>query len=236
MHNDYPFAPEQIEINYDMLSDYWKEIAGKYGIKVDDVKKLVPNLNNKTKYVVHYRNLQLYLSLGVKLTKVHRVLKFKQSDWLKKCIDFNTNKRKNANNSFEKYFFKLMINSVYGKTMQNLRKRINIKLVYNVKYYIKYASKPSFISRRIFFKKSAAIHDIKPVLTFDKTIYVRFSVLELSKYFMYDFHYNYVKRKFGTKLLFTDTCSPTYEIKTDDVYEDFYKDKHLFDFRNYPKD
>ena len=104
LHNDYPFAPEKIEINYDMLSDYWKEIAGKYGIKVGKVKKLVPNLNNKTKYVVHYRNLQSYLSLGIKLTKVHRVLKFKQSDWLKKYIDFNTNKRKNAANSFEKYF------------------------------------------------------------------------------------------------------------------------------------
>ena len=121
--------------------------------------------------------------------------------------------------------------------MQNLRKKINIKLVYNAKYYIKYASKPSFISPRIFKKKRfAAIHEIKLVLTFDKTIYVGFSVLELSKYFMYDFHYNYIKRKFNSKLLFTDTCSSTYEIKTDDVYEDFYKDKHLFDFCNYPKD
>ena len=105
LHNDYPFAPEKIEINYDMLSDYWKEISGKYSIKVGEVKKLVPNLDNKTKYVVHYRNLKLYLSLGIKLTKVHRVLKFKQSDWLKKYIDFNTNKRKNGANSFEKYFF-----------------------------------------------------------------------------------------------------------------------------------
>ena len=87
-----------------MLSAYCKKIADEYDIKVGNVKKLIPNLNNKTKYVLHYRNLQLYLSLGMKLTKIHRALQFKQSDWMKKYIDFNTKKRKNAANDFEKYF------------------------------------------------------------------------------------------------------------------------------------
>ena len=90
-------------------------------IKVGDVKKIIPNLDDKTNYVVHYRNLQLYLSLRMKVTKIHEVLKFKQSDWMKNYIDFNTEKRMNATNYFEKDFFKLMIISVYGKTKENLR-------------------------------------------------------------------------------------------------------------------
>ena len=94
MYNDYPLVPEKLEITYDMLSDYCKKIAHKYGVKVRGVKKLVPNLGNKTKYAVHYKNRQFYLSLGMKLTKVHRVLKLKQCDWLKKYIDFNKNKGK----------------------------------------------------------------------------------------------------------------------------------------------
>ena len=93
MHNDYPLAPEKLAISYDMLSDYRKKIADKYEIKVGDVKKLIPNLGNKTNYVFHYKNLQLCLSLGMKLTKIHRMLKFKQSDLMKKYIDFNIKKR-----------------------------------------------------------------------------------------------------------------------------------------------
>ena len=112
-----------------MFSDYCKKIADEYGIKVGDAKKLIPNLGNKTNYVLDYKNLQLYLSLGIKLTKIRRVLKFKQSDCMKKYFNFNTKNRTNAANSFEKDFFKLMINSVYGKTMENLRKRINVSLV-----------------------------------------------------------------------------------------------------------
>ena len=104
LHNDYPFAPEKLAVSNDMLSAYCKKIADKYDIKVGDVKKLIPNLGNKTKYVVHYRNLQLYLSLGMKLTKIHRALQFKQSDWMKKYIDFNTEKRKNAAMILKKIF------------------------------------------------------------------------------------------------------------------------------------
>ena len=104
LHNDYPLAPEKISVSNDVLSTYCRKIADKYDIKVGDVKKLVPNLGNKTKYVLHYRDLQLYLSLGMKLKKIHRTLQFKQFDWMKRYIDFNTEKRKNAVNDFEKDF------------------------------------------------------------------------------------------------------------------------------------
>ena len=107
---------------------------------------------------------------------------------MKKYFDFNTEKRTHAANNFEKDFFKLMINSAYGKTMENLRKRTNVRLVNNEKNFLKYTSRPTHITHKIFGKNYAAIHEIKPVLTLNKPIYVGFTVLELSKWLMYDFH------------------------------------------------
>ena len=236
MHNDYPLAPEKLAVSSDMLSKYCKKIADKYEIKVGDVKKLIPNLGNKTNYVLHYRNLQLYLSLGIKLTKIHRMLKFKQSDLMKKYIDFNTEKRTNAASSFEKDFLKLMINSVYGKAMENLQKRINVRPENNEKDFLKYNSRPTYVTHKIFCKNYAAIHEIKPVLTFNKRIYTGFTFLELSEWVMYDFHYSFIKKHFDADLLFTDTDCLTCETKSKDVYEEFFKQKHWFDFSNYPKD
>ena len=111
-----------------------------------------------------------------------------------------------------------MNNSAYSKTMENLRKRINVRLVNNAKDYLKYVSKPTFVSQKSFSKNFAAIHEIKPVLVLNKPIYVGFTVLELSKYLMYDFHYNFIKKNFDADLLFTDTGSLTYEIKSKDTY------------------
>ena len=233
---DYPLAPEKLAVTNDILSNYCKSTADKYKIKVGNVKKLIPNLGNKTKYVVHYRNLQLYLSLGMKLTKIHRALQFKQSNWMKKHIDFNTKKRMCATNDFEKYFFKLMINPVYGKTMENLRKRINVRFVNNKKDFLKYTSKPTYVTHKLFNKNFAAIHEIKPVLILNKPIYVGFTVLDLSKWLMHDFHYNFIKKNCNAELWFTDTNSLTYEIKLENVYKEFCKWKFLFDFSNYSKD
>ena len=130
----------------------------------------------------------------------------------------------------------MIVNSVFGKTMENLRKILNVELTNNERDYIRYVSKPSFFSHKIFNKNFVAIHKIKPVLILNKPIYVGFSILDLSKLLMYEFHYNYIKSKFDAKLLFSDKDRLVYEIKTEDVYEDFYSDKNLFEFSDYPLD
>ena len=137
----------------------------------------------------------------MKLTRVHRILKFKQSDWLKKYIDFNRDKRKTAANIFEKDLFKLMNDSVFGKTAENLRKRIGVKLFNNAKDYVRCIRKPSFVSQKIFSKNFVAIHEIKPVLALNKPIYVGFSILDLSKLLMYEVHYKYIKSRLNCCLL-----------------------------------
>ena len=237
LHNDYPLGPEKVKVTENMLSDYCNKIAEKYNISVGLVQKLIPTLSNKNKYVLHYRNLQLYIDLGLKVTKVHRVLKFNQSPWLKQYIDFNTEKRKNAQNAFEKDFFKLMNNSVFGKTMENIRKRVDVRLVTDKKKLTKLASKPTYISSKIFNENLVAVHKIKETLTLNRPAYVGMCILDLSKTLMYDFHYNYIKVKYGDKarLLFTDTDSLTYEIEADDVYQDFWNDKYKFDNSDYPE-
>ena len=138
---------------------------------------------------------------------------------MKKYIDFNTEKRTNAANSFEKNFLKLMINSVYGKAMKNLRKKISIRLVNDEKDLLKYTSRPTHITHKIFDKNYATIYEIKPILTLIKPIYVRFTVLELSKSLIYDFHYNFIKKYFDAEFLFPDTDSLTSEIKSEDFYK-----------------
>ena len=237
LHNDYPLAAERVCVNKNMLSEYCKKIATKYNISTGLVHKLIPTLSNKEKYVLHYRNLQLYLDLGLKVNKVHRVLQFNQSPWLKQYIQFNTLKRTQAKNSFEKDFFKLMNNSVFGKTMENIRKRVDVRLVTNEKKLLKMASKPTYVSSKIFNENLVAVHKIKETLTLNRPAYVGMCILDLSKTLMYDFHYNYIKEKYGdkAKLLFTDTDSLTYEIEAEDVYQDFWNDKNRFDNSNYPE-
>ena len=237
LHNDYPLAPEKVKVTNDLLSEYCKNISEKYNISTGLVYKLIPTLGKKEKYVLHYRNLQLYIDLGLKVTKVHRVLEFNQSPWLKQYIDFNTEKRKNAKNDFEKDFFKLMNNSVFGKTMENLRKRVDVRLVSDENKLFKLTSKSTYVSSKIINENLVAVHKIKETLTLNRPAYVGMCILDLSKTLMYDFHYNYIKKKYGDKatLLFTDTDSLTYEIEAEDVYQDFWNDKNKFDSSDCPE-
>ena len=115
-------------------------------------------------------------------------------------------------------------------------KRIDVRSVNNAEDFLKYTSKPTYITHKIFNKNFAVIYEIKPVLILNKPIYVGLTVLELSKELMYDFHYNFIKKNFDAELLFTDTDSLAYEIKSGDVYDEVFKHKDLFDFSNYPSD
>ena len=235
-HNMYPLAPEKLLVNEDMLSPYCNQLLNEFKMQKNTCKKLIPNLMNKQKYVLHYKNLKLYLDLGMKLVKIHRVLEFKQKNWLKDYIDFNTQKRKNANNAFEKDFFKLMNNSVFGKTMENLRNRCSIKLVTTKDQLIKWGAKPTYKRSVIYNENLSAILRIKESLMLNKPSYVGMCILDLSKTLMYDFHYNYILKKYDyndIKLLFTDTDSLCYHMKTEDAYQDFWEDKQLFDNSDY---
>ena len=140
-HDENPLAPEPLVIDRSMYSSVQQSV---FPVSAPQVK-LTPNLHDKVKYVVHYRNLKLYLQLGLVVTKVHRVLAFNQSPWLKSYINFNTSQRSLAwNGSFLKDFFTLMNNSVFGKTHENLRKRVNVELITDANILRKRVAKPNF--------------------------------------------------------------------------------------------
>ena len=173
----------------------------------------------------------------MKLIKIHRILSFKQNNWLKKYVDFNTKKKKESTDEFNKGLYKLLNNCIYDKSIENQRIRMNVKLISDKKTYQRCVNKPNFISQKIFDKKFVAVHCSKTVLTLNKPIYVGFCILELSKLSMYQFYYYYILKTFNNvKLLFTDTESLVYEIKDGNVYDQCFKDKHLFHFSRYPKD
>ena len=201
-HNDYPLAPERLNI--------------------DGVEKLICHFKPTKNYVVHFVNLRQYLEMGMILTAVHRGISFNQSPWMEPYIRKNTELRKCAANSFEKDFFKLMNNSVFGKTIENIRKRQNIILVDDRAKALKLSSRPNFDRATIFDPNLVAIQMKKTEVYFNKAIYVGQAILDLSKILMFDFHYNYIQEKFPkAELLFTDTDSLMYHIRTDAFYNDY---------------
>jgi hypothetical protein len=237
LHNDYPLAVEKKIVTKDQLSPYCVDVMNKNNIKMTKIEKLIPSLENKTKYVVHYRNLKKYIELGLIVTKIHRVLSFSQSAWLKQYIDFNSKKRAESKTSFEKDFYKLMNNAVYGKTIEDVKKRINFEMATSMKKRDRLINSVYLKSFKIFNENLAGFELVKKSVKLIKPFYVGFCVLELSKLLMYNFHYDYIKNKYGdrSRLLFTDTDSLTYHIQAKDinedldVFQDFYNDRQLFD-------
>ena len=219
LHSDLPFLPERMVIN--------------------NTKKLVCNLNDKKNYIVHINVLKQALDHGLKLRKVHRVIEFDQEAWLKEYIDVNTELRKKATNDFEKDFFKLMNNAVFGKTMENVRKHRDIKLVKTDKKRNKLVSEPNFHTMKLIDNNLAIIEMRKVKVKMNKPIYLGLSILDISKITMYEFWYDYVKIKYEDKarLCYMDMDSFVVNIKTKDFYKDISQDVNKrFDTSNYAFD
>lgn len=222
-HKDYPMCPEKQTTP-----------AGH--------TKLLLTLYHKQRYVVHYRMLQLILQQGLVLKQIYRVLQFEQSQWLKPYIDLNTELRKQASNDFDKNFFKLMINTIFGKTMENVRAHVDIKLKNQWQGRNgarKLIAQPNFKRWTIFDKDLVAIHLHKTKITMDKPISIGMTVLELSKVLMYDFFYNYLKPKYeeNIELLYTDTDSFILNVFTDCFYTDIANDiNDRYDTSDYAED
>ena len=188
------------------------------------------------KYGIHITALKQALSHGLILKRVHRVIQFNQKAWLKLYIDINTKLREEAKNEFEKDFFKLMNNSVFGKTMENVRNHRDIKLVTTEEKRSKLVSEPNYHTTKHFSKNLLAIEMKKTKVKMNKPVYLGMSILDISKTLMYEFWYDYIKPKFGdrAKLCYTDTDSFVIYIKTEDFYEDIANDvDRWFDTSNY---
>ena len=206
-HNDLPFMFERMEIN--------------------GVEKLVPNLRDKKSYVIHIQVLNQALQHGLRLDRIHRAIAFDQLPWLETYIDFNTQLRTAATNDLEKDFFKLMNNSVFGKTMENIRKHRNIKLVMTEEKYLRTVMKPNFKSGVLFGENLMGCEMGKIKVLMNKPVYLSQAILDLSKIVMYEFHYDYMVPKYGLeklKLCYINTDSLVYEIKTEDFYADIVDD------------
>ncbi|GBB97653.1 hypothetical protein RclHR1_30280001 [Rhizophagus clarus] len=222
-HSDYPLCPERQVVKRNELSPYQNNdlIDKLNGGKFAETEKLVATLETKDRYIIHYRNLQQCLELGMELEHVYRVLEFDQSPWLEPYITANTIRRHDTKNAFEKDLWKLMNNAVFGKTMEDVQ------------------PDPALVGRKIFHGSNLiAVHRKQTNVVPNKPIYVRASILDLSKYYMYNFWYNHIKRKYGdrAKLCYTDTDSLIIKIETEDVYADMIEDADLYDFSDYPED
>ena len=208
-------------------------------MKIDKCKKLVCNLPNKKEYIVHIKSLKQALNYRLKLKKIHRIIELNQDTWLKSDIDMNTDLRKVAKNDFKKDFFKLMNNAVFGKTIENIRKHRDIKLVTTNKRRNKLVSEPNYHTINYISEVLSITEMNKAKVKVNKPIYLGLSMLEISKLLIYEFWYGYMKPKYGNnvKLCYMDTDSFIMNIKTEYFYKDIANDvEERFDTSNYEVD
>ncbi|RLU22202.1 hypothetical protein DMN91_006583 [Ooceraea biroi] len=203
--------------------------------------KLFAILYDKKRYVIHYRNLQQCTRHGLRVTKIHRVLEFAQSPWLRDYIELNTRFRTAATNDFEKNLYKLMNNAVFGKTIENVRNHVDVKLLtkWNGRFSAEaMIAKPNFHSRSVFSSNLVAIEMRKLEVKFNKSIYVGMCILDISKVCLYEFHHEYMLPLYHDKckIMYTDTDSLIYHIECENVYEQMKCDIARFDTSDYASD
>jgi hypothetical protein len=204
-----------------------KTIITNNKLKVSKCPKLIPHLYEHKNYCIHYRNLTFVKELEVKIGTVHNVISFNQKPWLKEYIDFKTEKRSKAKNEFEKDFFKLMNNAVFGKTMENVKNRMDLHMTTNHDNAIKWFSKISLKDCKTI--DGLYLIEMYKKIIYDKPIYVGTSILDLSKLCMLDFHYNVIHKEFENNynLIYSDTDSLVYNIYHDDIYDWIKKIKNI---------
>ena len=195
-------------------------------MKINGTNKLVTTRYDKERYVIHISASKQALNHGLKLKKVHRAIMFRQEAWLKPYIDMNTKLRTDATSNFEKNFFKLMNNSVLGKTMENVRNQRDIKLVTTNEKKRKYVSEPNYHISKYFSEDLMAIETRKTSVTMNKPLYLGQAILDISKDLMYEFWYDFIVPKYGDKatLNYMDTDSFIIHIETEDLYKDIAND------------
>jgi hypothetical protein len=222
LHSDFPLAPEH-----------------RVPPPLRRGEKLLCTFYPKERYVVYYRTLELYLQLGLKVTKVHRVLRFAQSEWLRPYIQLNTSLRQQATNEFERDFYKFMNNSVFGKFIENVRRRRKVKIVSRWEGKngaSALIASPQFRSQQVMTEDRVIIELRQSKVVLEKPVYVGAVILDLAKYLMYDFHYGMVKRHLpDARLAYTDTDSFIYYLPSCRSFADLYAlDPSCFDTSNYP--
>lgn len=238
LYDQFPMCPENVLIDPNQVSEYTKQLAASCDVNLRPTRKLCLTLNYKTRYCVHYLTLQSYIRHGLVVKHVHKVISFRQSLWLHDFMKFTTEKRRNATNQFDKMLYKSVACNVFGKSIENVKRRINVKIVTSAAQLRRLVNKPTFQAIRVFDSNLAAVQLYRQNVKLNKPIAVGYSVLEMAKMKMYDFFYDVLLKgfsDFNVRLLMSDTDSFLIHVeKKPDTEESsfesaLYKHRHEFD-------
>ena len=237
-HNEFPLAPEHLEVTEEMLSPTLVEILEKVGLQHVPSTKLINNLHDKERYVTHYMCLKFYLAHGMRLGRIHRIISFSQRQFMQPFVRYCNDQRRNAKSDFESGLFKLLANAFYGKSVENVRKRVNARLVTDPIKFVRAVSKANFKRSQIINSGLVLVESTRGKIVLNKPIAIGFTILEYAKLVMYEFYYDCLLPRYGEKIhmCFTDTDSFICHVETPDVHADMATMLDWFDTSNFPAD